>query len=85
MLHLVRLRTYKYISYSPQALANFNYQKDMFIFKNRMDVHYDYHCSEDVPYQAGHVIVYNAARGGKPWFVNSCTLFLLDLLMFGWV
>ena len=42
VMHLVRLRTYKNISYSPQAMASYQYQKQMFIWMNRRDIHYDY-------------------------------------------
>ena len=57
----------------------------MFLFRHRRDVHYDYHYNEDIPHQACNVIVFNEARGGKPWFTNCCTLVLLDFLVLGWI
>lgn len=85
VMHLVRLRTYKNISYSPQAMASYEHQRMMFLFMHRRDVHYDYNYSEDVPYQADNVLAYNGSNGGKPWFTSCGTLFFLDMLFLGWI
>ena len=85
VLHLVRLRTYKHINYSPAAWSRYLWEKADFIRRNDWDAHYEYNYDQDIPYQAEHVLVYNDSKGGKPCFVNFCLLILLDFIMLGWV
>lgn len=84
VFHLVRLKTAKNISYTPAAWSRYLWEKSDFIARNRRDEQYEYHFNQDIPYQAEYVLVYNDARGGKPYFVNFFLLILLDFFMVGW-
>lgn len=85
VLHLVRLRTYKTVNYSPGAMTRLTWAKRSFIVRNDWDTHYDFHYHEDIPHQASNTLVYNDALGGAPWFTNCGLLVLMDLLFLGWI
>lgn len=39
----------------------------------------------DIPHHDEFCLVYNPKKGAAPWFVNTCTLTFLDLLVLGWL
>lgn len=85
VLLLTRLWTHKTIKYSAYSWKKFQKKKRKFIRKNNRDVHYDYWCTEDIPYHVERMLVYNDQVGAKPWFANYCTLLIMDVFLVGWI
>ena len=86
VLLLTRLKTYKYVEYSPKASSNYDKQYARFIRENNMDTHYNKSSYERInSSQADENLVYNAAEGERPWYTYGCAIFMMDLLLIGWI
>ena len=83
---MTRLHTHKHIEYSPQAFVRLKAEEALFITKNDRDSHYDFHRIEDIPFMSSNTLVLSESKEGKrPWFTHCWTMFLLDLVMMGWI
>lgn len=85
VLLLTRLHTNKQIHFSSKAHRRFKKKERKFIRKNDTDEHYDYHCTKEIIGHQAECLVYSPEKGVKPWYVNICTMIVLDLVMFGWI
>ena len=70
---------------SPMYAAFLELQKVAFIALHNRDHHYDFSQNIDIPNMPENVLVCNLPENEKPWFINRCTLFLLEIFCFGWI
>jgi len=85
VLLLTRLHTDKQIQYSSKASNRFDKKKRKFIKHNNRDDHYDYNCSQEIPFHLEECLVYSPKQGSKPWYTSVGLMIFLDLLMLGWI
>ena len=82
---LCRLYTHKIYGYSSKAWNNRQLQEEDFIARNNKDSEYDYIFNEIIPHQGEHNLVHNPARGERPWYSNAWVMYVMDLLVLGWI
>jgi len=85
-LKVTRLHTHEHIEYSPKAYSRLIAEEALFITLNNRDFLYDFHRIEDIPFMSSNTLVLSETeKGTRPWFTHCWLMFLLDLVMLGWI
>ena len=82
---LTRLLTKKEIQWTNEAHSRYTVEKQQWINRNNVDVHYDFSEERTIPHQAEHTLVYNSIDGELPWYTNANLLVQLDAVYLGWI
>lgn len=86
VLLLTRLWSHKEIDYTSKGWKKWKKTKKKIIKKNKhRDTHWQYYCTEEIPYHVEFMLVYNDQVGQKPWFANFTILVILDIILIGWI
>jgi hypothetical protein len=56
-----------------------------FIQRHHRDTHYNYNKRETIHHLASFALIYNSEHGELPWFAKSVYMFLLDVVILGWI
>lgn len=86
VLMLTRLSTDKHLCYTEKGMRRMHKKYNSFIRKHDRDAHYDKWqnetCGSAIPSKT---LCFNEKQGTRPWYTKAAGLYLMDVIMLGWI